>query len=202
MKERKEGDSNMDEARCYLSMRVNKSEWAALAAKVDKRWSCLQVFGQTQSWGASGQKSDRKEVHLWDCLDRPFLIGFGVDGVEWVEAASDMDFILKQLGSSQENQVQLPGQPGLPQVSGVTPVLLQWSLCQLQALSSGYFPTVRSAVCVGNSQEPVVGSIGCIAGARNCFKGWDLTPPSDFPNRLQSESDRVTWEKLLHASLT
>ena len=55
-------------------MGVDKGEGTALAAKVDKGRSCLQVLRQTQCGGAGGKQSDRKEVHLCNCLDSPFSL--------------------------------------------------------------------------------------------------------------------------------
>ena len=48
-------------------MGVDKGERAALAAKVDKGGSCLQVLCQAQCGGAGGKQGDGKEVHL--CKD-------------------------------------------------------------------------------------------------------------------------------------
>ena len=79
----------------YLSTGVDKGEGATLAAKVDKRRSCLQVLRQTQCGGAGGKQSDRKEVHLGNCLDSPFLLWLwsGVSGV-----ATGIGFILTVWG--------------------------------------------------------------------------------------------------------
>ena len=79
----------------YLSMGVDKGEGSALATKVDKRRGGLQVLRQTQCGGAGGKQSERKEVHLGNCLDSPFLLWLwsGVSGV-----ATVISFILTVWG--------------------------------------------------------------------------------------------------------
>ena len=81
----------------YLSMGVDKGEGSALAAEVDKGRSCFQVLRQTQCGGAGGKQSDRKEVHLGNCLDSPFSLWLwlwsGVSGV-----ATGIGFILTVWG--------------------------------------------------------------------------------------------------------
>ena len=70
------GSSGMNKSR-YLAMGVDKSEGTALAAKVDKRRSCLQVLRQTQRGGAGGEQSDRKEIHLSNCVNSPSFASTG-----------------------------------------------------------------------------------------------------------------------------
>ena len=80
-----------------LSVRVDKGEGAALAAKVDERRGRLQVLRQSERGGAGGEQGDCKEVHLSDCLGLALLVGFGMDVVEWFEQGCEFDFIQREV---------------------------------------------------------------------------------------------------------
>ena len=84
-KGRKEGirETRMKEGSWHLSMRVNESEGAALAAQVNKRRSCLEVLCQTQGSGAGGKQGDREEVHLCNCADRPLWLWSGLSELKF-----------------------------------------------------------------------------------------------------------------------